>query len=453
MNQPNSTRRSQTAGHCRRRSRTHADHHSWTGHGSHGRRHPGRDRGLFGQPERRADYAPADRERPAGGDPGGRRADTGGVGQVDCARAHGRDARQRQSRQPRREGGGEPAGHHRRRLRHANGAGVQVRRSGAGFLLPAAARSAPRPRRRRLAVRPQGRDRSHAERPGDVPANTPRGYRLATHGGARADSVDDRHRRLGPLHPPAARRVRFHRRHRRSSRRPPRPNCRSISSSSPRRIPRSSCATTRASPACRKCRRCGRSATCSRIARSRARRGEVGREDDAREEAAVRRADLSRHRLHAVRLEHAQRRVHLEREELSRSEGDDRRAARASTSRSCCTSSSRPAPRPGQDAERQRERSVHRGTAPSRSHARRPVAARSPGQLLLAGAQAALRSRRRRLVARSGRRLRRTVASSRASGCTGKAASSGGRTSGRLRSIATATRACSGTARSSGRAT
>ena len=39
-------------------------------------------------------------------------------------------------------------------------------------------------------------------------------------------------------------------------------------------------------------------------------RDHVGRADVPREEAAVRRADLSRHRVHAVGLEHAQRRVH-----------------------------------------------------------------------------------------------------------------------------------------------
>ena len=49
--------------------------------------------------------------------------------------------------------------------------------------------------------------------------------------------------------------------------------------------------------------------------------------------AAVRRADLSRHRVHAVGMEHAQRRVHLEDGELPRSEEDDRRAARAALPR------------------------------------------------------------------------------------------------------------------------
>ena len=67
-------------------------------------------------------------------------------------------------------------------------------------------------------------------------------------------------------------------------------------------------------------------------------RDHVGRADVPREEAAVRRADLSRHGIHAVGMEHAQRRVRLEDGELPRSEEGDRRAARACTTRSCCTS-------------------------------------------------------------------------------------------------------------------
>ena len=70
---------------------------------THGRRHPGRDRRLFGQPEHRPNHAPADRERSAGGDARRRRAGASGVGQVAGARAHGRDARQRQGGRPRRQ--------------------------------------------------------------------------------------------------------------------------------------------------------------------------------------------------------------------------------------------------------------------------------------------------------------------------------------------------------------
>ena len=175
----------------------------------------------------------------------------------------------------------------------------------------------------------------------------------------------------------------------------------------------------------------------------------LGGQDDAREEAAVRRADLSRHRLHAVGLEHAQRRVHVESRELSRSEGDDRRAARrALQGRAAHRHRRTPAHRHG-------GRSVHGAAAAAGTHAgfQGPVAERAAGLVLLAGAQAAVRPRRRRLVARSGRRLRRRRRGSRASACTGKAASCIARTSGRSRCIATAMPACSDTRRFSGRAT
>ena len=73
----------------------------------------------------------------------------------------------------------------------------------------------------------------------------------------------------------------------------------------------------------------------------RSRRDPVGRAHDAREEAAVRRADLPRHRLHAVGMEHAQRRVHLEPEELPGSRGADRRSCTTCTTRWSSTRSSR----------------------------------------------------------------------------------------------------------------
>ena len=59
------------------------------------------------------------------------------------------------------------------------------------------------------------------------------------------------------------------------------------------------------------------------------------------EEAAVRRADLPRHRVHAVGMEHAQRRVHLARGQFSRPEGDRSTRCTPCTTRSCCTRSSR----------------------------------------------------------------------------------------------------------------
>ena len=68
---------------------------------------------------------------------------------------------------------------------------------------------------------------------------------------------------------------------------------------------------------------------------------DVGRADVPREEAAVRCADLSRHRVHAVGMEHAQRRVRMEDRELPRPEALHRRRCTRSTTRSCCTSSSR----------------------------------------------------------------------------------------------------------------
>ncbi len=73
----------------------------------------------------------------------------------------------------------------------------------------------------------------------------------------------------------------------------------------------------------------------------RPRRDHLGRAHVSREEAAVRRADLSRHRVHAVGMEHAQRRVRLEAGELSRSEEVRSTSCTRSTTRSCCTSSSK----------------------------------------------------------------------------------------------------------------
>ena len=102
------------------------------------------------------------------------------------------------------------------------------------------------------------------------------------------------------------------------------------------------------------------------------------REDVPREEAAVRHADLSRHRVRAVGLEHAQRRVHLASDELSRSEEDDRRAARRSLQGHRARRRRRPA------IHRHGERSVHGAAAAAGPHGRQSVAARSPGVLLLA---------------------------------------------------------------------
>ena len=132
---------------------------------------------------------------------------------------------------------------------------------------------------------------------------------------------------------------------------------------------------------------------------------ELGGAHLPREEAAVRRADLSRHRVHAVWMEHAQRRVRMEGGELSRSEEVHRR-------RTCAALQGRAAHRDRRPAhERRGGRSVHaRQGGAERAHAGRPVARRSRGAVLLAVSQAALRPRRRRHVARPGRRPRRAVA-------------------------------------------
>ena len=90
-------------------------------------------------------------------------------------------------------------------------------------------------------------------------------------------------------------------------------------------------------------------------------------------------------------------------------EGDDRRASRPTIQGRAPHRRRGRLRSPARNAERQRQRSVYGGTPPTWSHTRRPVAAGSPGQLLLARAQAALRPRHRRLVAGPGRRPRRPV--------------------------------------------
>ena len=98
-----------------------------------------------------------------------------------------------------------------------------------------------------------------------------------------------------------------------------------------------------------------------------------GREDVPREEAAVRRAHLSRHRVHAVGLEHAQRRVRVEPRELSRAQGDDRRAARPALQ--------------GRPPHRDRG-APHVGTV-ERSRVRRPTPCRAAAMPTIAGRQIA----------------------------------------------------------------
>ena len=180
----------------------------------------------------------------------------------------------------------------------------------------------------------------------------------------------------------------------------------------------------------------------------RARRDHEGRADVPREAAAVRRAHLSRHRVHAVGMEHAQRRVRLEEGELPGAEEGDRRSARAALQGRAARRDRRP------PDERSGERSLHAGQGGAeRTHAGRPVAGGSRGPVLLAVSQAGVRPRRRRLVAGSGRRPRRAVAAGADPHVLGRAAALASRTSGRSRCTATALRACSATARFCGRAT
>ena len=135
-------------------------------------------------------------------------------------------------------------------------------------------------------------------------------------------------------------------------------------------------------------------------------------------------------------------------EELPRSEGDDRRAARQHFKVVLHIVIE------GRTHDRHRERSVHGGTPlPTGPHTRQPVAARPAGRLLLAGAQAALRSRHRRLVAGPGRRPRRAVAAGAHPHVLGRHAAVAAERAAVRAASQRLRRACSATARFSGRAT
>ena len=135
------------------------------------------------------------------------------------------------------------------------------------------------------------------------------------------------------------------------------------------------------------------------------RRGDVGREDVPREAAAVRRADLSRHGVHAVGMEHTQRRVRVEEGELPGSEEGHRRSPRAALQGRAALRDRRPA------HEWHRRRILHaRQGCPERTHAGRPLARGSRRRMLLAVSQAGDGPRRRRLVAGSRRWPGRPVA-------------------------------------------
>ena len=105
------------------------------------------------------------------------------------------------------------------------------------------------------------------------------------------------------------------------------------------------------------------------------------RAHDAREEAAVRRAHLPRHRVRAVGMEHAQRRVHLASRELprARKQLDALHDEHFKVVLHVVIE--------GQASHRRRDRSVHRAAAAERPHAGQQVAARSPGVVLLAVSQ------------------------------------------------------------------
>ncbi len=258
----------------------------------------------------------------------------------------------------------------------------------------------------------------------------------------------DEHRRLGHVHPSAARRVRSHRHATARSRR----------SSDALPIDVFIVASRRSEGADARVRahhrlRGAAAAVVVRLHAVASHAGGPGRDrmggaDVPREAAAVRRVDLSRHRVHAVWLEHAQRRVRLEGGELSRSEAVHRRRARAALQGGAARRDRRPA------HERRRVRSVHaRPGGAERPHAGRQVARGSRGAVLLAVPQAAVRPRHRRHVARPGRRPRRAVAPGAHSHVLGRPAAVSARTSVPSRCIATARPACSAMARSSGRAT
>ena len=256
---------------------------------------------------------------------------------------------------------------------------------------------AARPRPGRTAVRPPRRHRPHGQRPGRLPASHARRQ--------SPDPVRHRNLRLGDVHPSAVRRVRSDREGR----------------AAPAGEPAGGSAT--------RCLRDRRERTRGGHGRIRedhrlpgngaavvvrlpaiapdagsTRRDHPGSQDVPREEAALRHDDLSRHRLLSERLEHAQRRVHLEQQGVPGPQKRDRAVAQRALQ-------GRAAYRDRRSARGRRGgRSVHRAAASERPHARRRLARRSPGELLLAGAQAAPRSRRGWLVARPGRWPRRALA-------------------------------------------
>ena len=202
------------------------------------------------------------------------------------------------------------------------------RREGGHAVVSARPRSPARPRRRRPAVRPQGLDRRDAERPGGIPSAHARRRACRSSGWSApmdgaSTSISHSARSISPGPKGASPR---------SALLPL--DVFIVASNDPATIMRE----YGASP--------GFAELPARWTfgymqshRTLAGPEEVlwHRADLSREEAAVRRADLSGHRVHAIGVEYAKRRVCVARREFSGSEGDDRRRCTPCTTRSCCT--------------------------------------------------------------------------------------------------------------------
>ena len=323
---------------------------------------------------------------------------------------------------------------------------LDARRRRTRHVVPAAEGTAARSRRRRRAVRQEGLDRSDAQRPGDVagrrlPAGDPRH--------ARADPVADRHRTAGRCSStsPTARSTS---KEPKASSLPPAAN-----GAAARRVRRQLTRPARHHARVRAHHRTAGDAAAVDVRlhavashARRPRRDPRRRADVPREEAAVRHADLSRHRVRAVGMEHAQRRVHLAPDELSRPEEDARPASRGSLQGHRARGHRRPA------VHRRRQRSVHGARAAARPDRRQSVAARS------AGRPATGRCTRRSWTSGvdgwwpdQGDGFDGPSRLAASSHVLGRHAAASGRTSGRSRCTATRRQASNASADSSGRAT
>ena len=165
---------------------------------------------------------------------------------------------------------------------------------------------------------------------------------------------------------------------------------------------RRSWASTPRSPAIRRWRRCGRSATSNRIARW------VTPEEILQEAKTFREKKLPCDAMIYLGTDFCPNGWNTHNGEFTWNAkafpdpaGRHQRIARRALQSGAAHRDRRP-PR-----SRNSDRSLHRGAAAQRPHCRWPLAWRPPGELLLAGAQAAARSRRRWLVARSRRWARR----------------------------------------------